>query len=47
MESYELQSLKYNNVDKSLSVIDQLKLPLELVYIPIVTSQGKLFLLSY
>jgi len=38
--SSDLQSLKYDNVSKTLSVIDQLKLPLELVYIPIITSQG-------
>ena len=45
MDSYELQSLKYDNINKSLSVIDQLKLPLELVYIPIITSQGKFYIL--
>jgi 5-methylthioribose kinase len=43
MESFELQSLKYHNdpiTNKiTLSVIDQLKLPLELEYIPILTSQ--------
>jgi hypothetical protein len=49
MDSYELKSLKYSKDVKTnsitLSVIDQLKLPSELVYIPVVTSQGNPLLL--
>ena len=48
MDSYELKSLKYskdtNTNAITLSVIDQLKLPSELVYIPVVTSQGITFM---